>query len=154
MSGFQPERGSDAWEQERAEQQIFEPGSKAWHLARRRNHASRPWYSRKRVIIPAGFCGILLLLTMIPDHPSHGGYPTDAPPSISSAGLETAERPMGFEECNRQIRTLADDLGTPINIVDSSAMRTVRFPAADGSVLVTCDALDAKMIIVKSATGS
>lgn len=96
---------------------------------------------------------LVLLIYRIGTQPRQAGASTDTSwdRSVSSAGLDTAERPMGFEECNRQIRTLADQLGiTPSNIVDSNAMRIVRFSTVDGSVLVTCDAIDDKMIVVKS----
>lgn len=74
--------------------------------------------------------------------------------SISFAGLETSEQPMSFEECNRTIRSSADQLGiTPSNIVDSNAMRVVRFSAGDGSVVITCDAIEGKIILVKSPHG-
>jgi hypothetical protein len=152
MSGFEPERGSEAWQQHMAEQK-FEPGSEAWHQSRRRTRADRPWYTRKRTFIPAGLVGLIILPALLSSPQRHSADETGTTYSISSAGHNTAERPMSFEDCNRQIRTMADQMGTPADIVDSTAMRLVRFPASDGSVLVTCDAIDEKMIIVKSPAG-
>ena len=150
MSDFQPERGSEAWDAQMAEQGYLQPGTKAWHRHRRDTWADRPWYVRKRFLVPAGLVASLFLLAKTSVQGPRIGNSADAATSLSSAGLDSAERPMDFDECNRQIRAFADQFGTPDNIVDSSIMRTVRFTASDGSVLITCDAIEAKMIIVKS----
>ncbi|RYF06991.1 MAG: hypothetical protein EOO77_26260 [Oxalobacteraceae bacterium] len=150
MSDFEPERGSEAWDQYMAERGYAEPGSEDWHRARRKKRASRPWYFKKRTIIPAGLAALIVLGGLIPAAPPPSAGESDGGVSLSSTGLETADRPMSFEECNRQIHTFADQFGTPITIVDSTYMRTVRFNASDGSILVTCAAAEEKMIIVKS----
>lgn len=150
MSGFEPEPGSEAWDQYVADLGLDQPGSKAWHLKLRQDRATRPWYAKKRTINPAGLFGLIFLIGMIPAAPPATTDTSASDVSLSSAGLETADRAMSFEECNREIRTIADQFGTPINIVDSAGMRIVRFNATDGSVLVTCSAPEEKMTIVKS----
>ena len=58
---------------------------------------------------------------------------------------------MSFEDCQKLIRRFADSLGkAPINIVESEILRMVRFPASDGSVLVTCSKPDGKVVITRS----
>lgn len=75
--------------------------------------------------------------------------PADARPSGEA---KSTSRTMSFEDCNRFIALTADQLGqAPINVVDSAAVRIVRFPANDGSVLVTCSRPDGKMILTQSA---
>jgi hypothetical protein len=59
---------------------------------------------------------------------------------------------MSFETCLATISNIATELGVaPINIVETSIMRVVRFNTADGSVLVTCSAPDRRMVITRSA---
>jgi hypothetical protein len=152
MTGPTPERGSEEWEQQRAS---VERGSEAWdELHGAASSGGRRWYGRKRFIIPAG--AFALLFYAVINAPDNADTTSEAgwDQSVSSAGLDTADQSMSFEECNQRIRSLADELGiTPSTVVDSSAMRTVRFNTADGSVLVTCDAIDEKMIVVKSPRG-
>jgi hypothetical protein len=70
---------------------------------------------------------------------------------VSSDGLPTMTKVMDFQTCLGAIRTMASDLGVvPINIVETSEVRIVRFNTADGSVLVTCSAADGKMVAVQS----
>ncbi len=59
--------------------------------------------------------------------------------SNSEGGIQTCTNDVGFDGCLDTIKRTADELGVaPINIVETSDMRMVRFPASDGSVLVTC----------------
>lgn len=69
--------------------------------------------------------------------------------SIHPAKAEqTTSRAMSFDACLELIRETATGLGVaPVNIVETSILRMVRFPAADGSILVTCSAPDKKAII-------
>ena len=76
--------------------------------------------------------------------------------SLGSASLhaesETVEtREMSFEECLKTIRNASSQLGVaPVNIVETDVLRMVRFWVDDGSIIVTCSALDRKMVITKS----
>lgn len=149
MSDFKPERGSEEWYRQRAG---VERGSEAWNQLHRTNSVDdRKWYAKKRFFIPAGVLALLVFRIGSTPPSDNASAAADWSPSVSSAGLDTADRSMDFEKCNRQIRVMADKLGTtPTNITDNSAMRVVRFPATDGSVVVTCDAIDEKMIVVQS----
>lgn len=70
---------------------------------------------------------------------------------VSSDGLRTMTKVMDFQTCLGAIRTMASDFGVvPVNIVETSEVRIVRFNTADGSVLVTCSAADGKMVAVQS----
>lgn len=73
--------------------------------------------------------------------------------TISSPLLaqESTSTTMSFENCLELIRATAQQLGVaPINIVETSDVRIVRFITIDGSVLVTCSRLDRKIIVTKS----
>ena len=75
--------------------------------------------------------------------------------SRSSSGMETVTRTMSYRDCINQISVVATQFGVaPINIVETSAMRTVRFPTSDGSVLVTCSRPDRKMVLIRSPFGA
>ena len=66
----------------------------------------------------------------------------------SAFGQESTSEPMSFEKCVLSIQMLATQLGiAPINIVETTQMRMVRFPTSDGSVLVTCSKPDQKRVI-------
>ena len=70
---------------------------------------------------------------------------------VSSDGLPTMTKVMDFQTCLGAIRTMASDLGVaPVNIVETSDVRIVRFNTDDGSVLVTCSAADGKLVAVQS----
>lgn len=75
---------------------------------------------------------------------------------ISSLGSVKAEATsttydMDFEKCLAFIRQSANESSSaPINIVETNILRIVRFPAKDGSVLITCSKLDNKAIITMS----
>ena len=67
------------------------------------------------------------------------------------SGVESTSQSMDFESCLANITGVATELGVaPINIVETSVVRMVRFNTTDGSVLVTCSAPDQKMVITKS----
>lgn len=71
--------------------------------------------------------------------------------SEESVGMHSESRRMSFVNCLRMIRKVAGDLGiAPINIVETSGLRIVRFPVTDGSVLVTCSAADNKLVVTKT----
>lgn len=75
---------------------------------------------------------------------------------IAAAGAALAQpvsesRPMSFEACLATIRGYASETKVaPVAIVETSDLRIVRFPAADGSVLVTCSRPDGRMVLTKS----
>lgn len=74
-------------------------------------------------------------------------------PLAANATDETITKPMTFEKCLATIQQTATKLGVaPVNIVETSILRTVRFPASDGSTLVTCSARDSKMVIVRTSS--
>lgn len=61
---------------------------------------------------------------------------------------QSKSQTMDFEQCLRTIRELSSELRVaPINIAETNDMRMVRFPTADGSVLVTCSRPDRKMVV-------
>lgn len=71
--------------------------------------------------------------------------------SVVKAEVTSVSQDISFEGCLTVIRSTASSLGTaPINIVESNIVRIVRFPTADGSVLVTCSKPDNKMVITTS----
>ena len=61
---------------------------------------------------------------------------------------------MSFERCGEVIRRMAEQLGVaPINLVETSVLRMVRFPTNDGSgesILITCSKPDRKLVVSKS----
>lgn len=64
---------------------------------------------------------------------------------------ESTSKSMSFENCLEVIRINAAKLGgAPVNIVETPDLRIVRFPAADGSVLLTCSRTDKKMVMTLS----
>lgn len=73
--------------------------------------------------------------------------------TISGAHAQRTEsRTMRFDLCLELIRNTATRLGVaPVNIVETSILRMVRFPTIDGSVLVTCSAPDEKVLIQETA---
>lgn len=108
----------------------------------------RAWYTRKRVILPLGALAVVSSCTMLRVM-SAGG--SDAPAASSVASVEFRSLTMSFEDCNAHIRTMAGTLGiAPVNIVEADTMRMVRFPASDGSVLVTCSAANDSMVVTRS----
>ena len=70
----------------------------------------------------------------------------------AEAGTKVVEkRTMSFTDCILSIQRVATELGVaPINIVETSELRIVRFPTNDGSgdsILVTCSGPDRLMLI-------
>ena len=61
---------------------------------------------------------------------------------------------MSFERCGEVIRKMAEQLAVaPINLVETSVLRMVRFPTNDGSgesILITCSKPDRKLVVSKS----
>ena len=77
--------------------------------------------------------------------------PVQSPPTIESVGIESAVRPLAFDACLALIVRTAEDLGVaPVNIVETSIVRMVRFPVTDGSVMITCSKLDQNVVITRS----
>lgn len=71
--------------------------------------------------------------------------------SLSSNGMPTVTKTMDFQVCLQTIQSMATDLAVaPINIVETTALRIVRFNTSDGSVLVTCSREDNKLVMVQS----
>ncbi len=65
--------------------------------------------------------------------------------------VESVSRPLQFEACLELIRRTAQVIGVaPINIVETTAVRMVRFNTSDGSVLITCSRPDQKVVITRS----
>jgi len=68
----------------------------------------------------------------------------------SSSGMETCSKELAFADCLGVIQQTAEEFGVaPVNIVETSSVRMVRFPTDDGSVLVTCT-LEGQMAITRS----
>jgi hypothetical protein len=75
------------------------------------------------------------------------------PQSVLSdtSGVTSSSKSMPFRECLATIEQVSTDLGvTPINVIETTTVRMVRFNTADGSVLVTCSEPDEKMVITRS----
>jgi hypothetical protein len=76
---------------------------------------------------------------------SDAGKTTPAPTSSTS-------EVMPFDECISRIQKISEELAiAPINIVETSDVRMVKFKADDGSVLLTCSRLDRKLIVTRSS---
>lgn len=71
--------------------------------------------------------------------------------STAQAQVSSSSQTMSFDQCLATIRQTATQLGVaPINVVETSSLRIVRFNTVDGSVLVTCSRDDNKMVVTKS----
>lgn len=58
-----------------------------------------------------------------------------------------------FEECVDIMQKMASGLGvTPINVVNTSIMKMVRIPTADGEITVSCVKPTQKMTVIKKIT--
>jgi hypothetical protein len=76
----------------------------------------------------------------------NSGRMTTAATDVQSGAVS-----VSFDGCLRIIREKASQFATaPVNIVETNALRMVRFCTSDGSVLVTCSAPDGKMVVPKS----
>ncbi len=65
--------------------------------------------------------------------------------------VRSESRPMEFEACLQFIRAIATELAVaPTNVVETNILRVVRFPTADGSILVSCSRTDNKLIVTAS----
>lgn len=70
--------------------------------------------------------------------------------AYAAVGAKTVKK-VSFEACLETIRVTAQNIGAaPTNIVETSGLRVVRLPAAEGSVLVTCDRSAGTMTLVPS----
>ena len=75
------------------------------------------------------------------------------PTAAGTAGShpKSSSKAMSFADCGKVIQRTAEQLGTtPINIVETTDLRMVRFPTVDASVLVTCSRPDEKMVLTVS----
>lgn len=70
--------------------------------------------------------------------------------SSSNNQVQSTSTSMSFDSCLQSIQVMANQYGAPTNIIETTIMRTVRFHASDGSVLVTCSKPDQKMVITIS----
>lgn len=81
-------------------------------------------------------------------------YALTALPLLISAGAvaqESTSQSMSFEQCLQVIQRTATQLGVaPVNVVETTDLRIVRFPTTDGSVLVSCSRPDRKMVMTVS----
>jgi hypothetical protein len=67
-------------------------------------------------------------------------------PAVGQAQTQT--RTMSFDACLSRIRSTSTDLGVaPINIVETTDLRVVRWVTADGGVVMTCSRADQKMSV-------
>ena len=71
---------------------------------------------------------------------------------LDSTTTRSISAPMGFSDCHAMIRRLGTAAGVaPVNIVDTTTVRMVRFRMAQGgSLLVTCSANDRKAVLTRS----
>lgn len=68
--------------------------------------------------------------------------------SPAAGQIQTQTRPMSFDACLSTIRSTSSELRVaPVNVVETSDLRVVRWITADGSVLMTCSRADAKMSV-------
>jgi hypothetical protein len=71
------------------------------------------------------------------------------------AAVESQSFDMSFEQCIDAIQLAARKLArAPVNVVESKGLRIVRFPASDGSILMTCSRMDKKLVVAKSPHGA
>jgi len=67
------------------------------------------------------------------------------------AGATSQSLDMSYEACIALIQATAEQVGqAPINVVETSELRIVRFITSDGSVLVSCSRPDGKAVITQS----
>lgn len=63
----------------------------------------------------------------------------------------SAQTATSFQNCLAQIRVVSTKLGVaPVNIVETSRLRMVRYPTRNGSVIVTCSARAPYMAVTAS----
>lgn len=104
---------------------------------------AKPW--------AAAFPAVLACLTIGIENMKYIVAATSVLFAASAFAAESTSRSMPFDQCLLVIQRTATELGVaPVNIVETSAMRMVRFPTADGSVLVTCSRPDQKMVMTVS----
>ena len=69
-------------------------------------------------------------------------------PLPAFAQPQSESRSASFDDCLRVIRDTASRFKvTPVNIVETTELRIVRFNTADGSVLISCSKPDKKMVV-------
>lgn len=102
-----------------------------------------PYPSRGRAVAMAIVYGGLFGLS----------YNQVAPHAPTRLAAERPDNPTGRENmsysaCLASIRTLGTQVGSaPINIIETNNLRVVRFPASDGSMLVTCNGIEGFRVI-------
>ena len=117
---------------------------------------------RKRILGAFLVIAVILIALLSNAHRiSPGGNATQKPEtpvrelkgplSAPADDIKTETSSMSFEACLAVIAKTATKLGTaPVNIAETTAMRIVRFPGSDGSVLITCSRDDQKMVVTRS----
>ncbi len=71
--------------------------------------------------------------------------------ALASSKPTSTSEPMRFQACVLSIDVVANKVGArPVLIVDTAIMKMVRFPTAEGSLLVTCSKPDGKRILTQS----
>lgn len=72
--------------------------------------------------------------------------------ALNVAHSRTYSRGVPYPACLQFIADTAERLKqAPINIVETSEIRVVRFRTADGSILMTCSRPDEKLTMTESA---
>ena len=70
----------------------------------------------------------------------------------AAADENTRVAPMPFDECLAIIAEASEEVGEePVKLVSSDDLTTVRIPASDGFVTVSCNRIEQKMTLTKSA---
>jgi hypothetical protein len=76
------------------------------------------------------------------------------PMTLDASGrlmVASAYTAMGFEICLKAISLTASNVGVaPLNIVETSDVRIVRFPTSEGSIMLTCSRPDQRLVVTTS----
>lgn len=115
------------------------------------------WARRLAVGAGALFVGAAIVFAFA----SKTRSPTDGPSADAAGLIPTASatfqnndpagsQQLSFEGCLELIRRTSQELGVaPLNIVETTDMRVVKYITIDGSVLVTCDRATGKALITR-----
>jgi hypothetical protein len=113
----------------------------------------------KRISVAAGAfvliaTSLFLFVSKTPQSPSssEGSALSDA--TSASTNVTESELPLSqqlsFEGCLELIRRTSQELGVaPLNIVETTEMRVVKYVTIDGSVLVTCDRAQGTAVVTR-----
>lgn len=104
-----------------------------------------PYRSRGHALATALIYGGLFAVSY------HQMFSPDVAPRVAVAqptAVPEQRESMSFVKCLASIRALGAQTGTtPTNIIETENLRVVRFPAADGSMLVTCNGIEGFRVI-------